>query len=207
WLHPGEPVFDRFCATLLARHAGRAKQGAIFVDPHANAPYLFHLAQVTVVRQSAPGHSDLLAKQKVKRESRQPEMIESRLIGIRQERDGTIASCPVEHLLLLRGAQSIAPGSVPLARLARGMTEAARDWLESEALLSFVEHHRANLQKGLPERVAWVMRGFDYKSAELVANRQRLSEEARRGDPRASAELTRIRDRQRQLAIEKERCL
>ena len=50
WLHPGEPVFDRFCATLLSRHEDEARRGAFFVDPHASEPYLFHLARVTVVR-------------------------------------------------------------------------------------------------------------------------------------------------------------
>ena len=47
WLHPGEPVFDRLCATLLARHEGEARRGACFVDPHAREPYLFHLARVS----------------------------------------------------------------------------------------------------------------------------------------------------------------
>ena len=53
WLHPGEPVFDRFCAVLLSRHEDEARRGAFFVDPHADAPYLFHLARVSVLRRPA----------------------------------------------------------------------------------------------------------------------------------------------------------
>ena len=44
WMHPGEPVFDRFRDTLLSYQGNEARRGAIFVDPHAEAPYLFHLA-------------------------------------------------------------------------------------------------------------------------------------------------------------------
>ena len=51
WMHPGEPVFDRFCATLLSRHGDEAQRGVIFIDPHAGSPYLFHLARVSVVRR------------------------------------------------------------------------------------------------------------------------------------------------------------
>jgi len=67
-----------------------------------------------------------------------------RLIGLRQEINGTIALCPVEHLLLLRGTDRVPPGSVPLARLARGLTDAAAEWLEGDALARMVEEHRAH---------------------------------------------------------------
>ena len=118
WLHPGEPVFDRFCAALLARHEDEARRGAFFVDPHAGAPYLFHLARVSVVRRPGPIES---AGRAVKPASGQTdehgrvEIVESRLIGLRQDGDGVIQPCPLEHLLLLRGAPNVAPGSVPLA--------------------------------------------------------------------------------------------
>ena len=91
WLHPGEPVFDRFCATLLSRHGDAAQRGAIFIDPHATAPYFFHLAQVSVVRrQPACDASDLLAETRATGPAHVTEIIENRLIGLRQESDGTI---------------------------------------------------------------------------------------------------------------------
>ena len=37
WMHPGEPVFDRFRAVLLSLRGDEARRGAIFVDPHAEA--------------------------------------------------------------------------------------------------------------------------------------------------------------------------
>jgi superfamily II DNA or RNA helicase/DNA-binding XRE family transcriptional regulator len=208
WMHPGEPVFDRFCATLLSRRGDEARRGAIFVDPHTKAPYLFHLAQVSVVRrQPATEDFDLFKDDFGRHDSVRSEIIESRLIGLRQESDGTIALCPLEHLLLLRGAHGIPPGSVPLARLARGLADAAAEWIKGNALARMVEEHRARIESALPERLDWITRGYDHKTAELIAKRQRVSEAARQGDPHAKAELTRVREQQRQLAAEKERRL
>jgi superfamily II DNA or RNA helicase len=204
WLHPGEPVFDRLCETLLSRCGDEALRGAIFIDPTASSPYLFHLVQVFVERrQPLPDSADLLSARE-REQSAPSDIVESRLLGIRQESNGAIALCPVEHLLLLRGAQEAAPGSVPLAGLARGLTEAAAEWLRNHALAQMVEEHRARIMATLPDRLDWVMRGYDHKTAELVAKRQRLTEEARSGDPRAKAELTRVKEQQRQLSTERD---
>ena len=81
-MHPGEPVFERFQSALLERRSGEALRGAIFVDPNAEAPYLFHLAQV--VRQSAATAD-------------RSETVETRPIGLRQESDGAVSLCPLEH--------------------------------------------------------------------------------------------------------------
>lgn len=208
WMHPGEPVFDRFCATLLSRHASEAQRGAFFIDPYTKVPYLFHLIQVSVVRrQPALEAAGLFADHSTHQKDPRSEVIESRLIGLRQESDGTITFCPLEHLLLLRGARDVAPGSVPLARFARGLTQAASEWLKDEALYHMVDEHRARAESMLPDRLDWVTRGYDHKTAELIAKRQRVNEEVLRDDPRAKAELTRVKDQQRQLTAEKERRL
>ena len=207
WLHPGEPVFDRFCATLLSRYSDHALRGAIFVDPYATTPYLFHLAQVSLLRHPHEPYAAELLALPGGRPTPPPELIDSRLIGLRQEVDGNIALCPLEHLLLLRGAGKIAPGSIPLARAARGMIEAAADWLNTDVLERLVEERRALVTSELPERLDWLTRGFDHKTAELIAKRQRLNEDARRGDPKAKAELTRVKDQQRQLMTERDRRL
>ena len=191
WIHPGEPVFDRFRAALLTRRGAEARRGAIFVDPHADAPYLFHLAQVSIAR----------------RDGEQRETIESRLIGMRQESDGTVSPCPPEHLLLLRGASDIAPGGVPLARLARGLTDDAEEWLRENALSRMVQECRARIEEGLPERLQWTARGYDYKTAELMVRRRRVSGEARRGDSHMQAELAVVKEAQSRLAMEKKRRL
>ena len=190
WMHPGEPVFESFCEGLLARCGGKGLRGAIFVDPHAEAPYLFHLAQVSVMR----------------RDGERSEMVETRPIGLRQESDGTVSPCPPEHLLLLRGATGVAPGGVPLARLARELTENADEWLKETALRMATEH-RARIEASLPERRRWIARGYDHKTAELMARRQRVGGEARAGDADAQAELAVVREEQRRLVVEKRRGL
>ena len=236
WLHPGEPVFDRFCAALLSRHGDEARRGAFFVDPHASEPYLFHLARVTVVRRptagvaadrdtsyrdgrtdgtpqphetidnrlSGPGHD---ADEHTEGEPPPSETLESRLIGLRQDADGTIEPCPIEHLLLLRGTSDVAPGGVPLARMAARLTDAARAWIDGDALARLVDEHRARIEESLSERLDWVARGCDHRAAELIARRQRIGRKARAGDAAAATELARVKEEQRRLAADKDRRL
>ena len=191
WMHPGEPVFERFCAALLARRAGEAVRGAIFIDALAEAPYLLHLAQTTILR----------------RDGEALEMVESRPVGLRQESDGAISTCPLEHLLLLRGARGIPPGGVPLARQARRLTESAEAWLKEDLLSGMAQECCLSIRQGLPERIHWAARGYDHKIAELMAQRKRLSSDARQGDTRAQAELALVKQEQSQLIAEKKRGL
>ncbi len=168
WLRPGEPVFGRFCAVLLSRHADEARRGAVFVDPHADAPYLFHLARVSVVRQRQPlAAGSLAVVDELRGQDANPEVVESRLVGLRQDGDGAIEPIPLEHLLLLRGARDVAPGSVPFARIAARLTDAAREWLVGGALARLVDEHRARIERSLPERLDWLARGSDHKAAAL----------------------------------------
>src|SRR5262249_37940615 len=161
-----EPVFDHFCDALLSRRSGEARRGAIFVDPHAKEPYLFHLGEVDVLRRGAGADATaLFPNGPVAGDGLDADIVETRLIGLGQERDGSIARCPLEHLLLLRGANAAAPGGVPLARLARELTDSATQWLRSDALAHMVEDHRARIESALPERLDWVARGYDYKTA------------------------------------------
>ena len=211
WLHPGEPVFDRFCAVLLSRHEDEARRGAFFVDPHAEAPYLFHLARVSVVRRPAAvdstGRGAGRGGARIDREEPRFETVESRLIGLRQGGAGDIEPCPLEHLLLLRGARGVAPGSVPLARVASGLAAAAREWINADALAHLVDEHRARIERSLPERLDWIARGCDHRTAELIARRQHIGRKARAGDAGAAAELARVKDEQRRFAADKDRRL
>ena len=86
WLHPGEPVFDSISASILGRFGDHALRGAVFVDPYAAEPYLFHLAVVTVIRKGAviDGSEHATAER----------LLESRLIGLRQLSDGTVEESP-----------------------------------------------------------------------------------------------------------------
>ena len=98
-------------------------------------------------------------------------------------------------------AKRVASGNVPLARLARGLVETAREWLAGETLVRMAEECRARIESALPERRDWVARGYDYRIAELMARRRHLSEKA--GRPAAEALLARVRKEQRHIAAEK----
>ena len=207
WLHPGEPVFDRFCTALLSRYEDEALRGAIFIDPHADSPYLFHLAHVSVVRRQPTAAPDVSHQHGTNREGAASEVVESHLVGLRQDSSGAIKPCPVEHLLLLRGTQNVKPGSIPLARQARRLVEAATEWLQGVTLARMVDEHRAQIESGLPERLDWATRGYDHQAAEFIAKRQRVNERARGGDSHAQGELTTVKTQQRRLNEDKERCL
>ena len=191
WLHPGEPVFDTLSAAVRERLGAEGLRGAVFSDPYATEAYLFHIARVSVQQQPPLDARD--------QADGEPQLVESRLVGLRQTSDGAVKECPVEHLLLLRGAGGIAPGGVPLATLARGIAGEAAYFLEEEVSEQIVQAHRQRRLDDLPRRLEFVNRGFDYQAAELAAARSSLREKAASGDRQAAEELAKVRERQRSL--------
>ena len=130
WIHPGEPLFDHISDYVTQRFGREALRGSVFVDPYSTEPYLFHLALVTVEQERSDSESEmaelLTSQEEGVEHSRN--LRESSLVGLRQESDGSVKECPVEHLLLLRGAKDFAPGREPLAALARNMVEVAGEY-------------------------------------------------------------------------------
>ena len=214
WMHPGEPVFDRFSSSLCSRYRGAALRGAVFRDPTAADPYLFHLARISVRRRLPEGET-------VERgegghygghyggddggdDAGRGEVIESRLVGLRQDDEGRLEPMPLEHLLLLRGAADALPGAVPVARRARSLIVDAEEWLRSEELARLAADCRARAETALEGEVEWANRGFDHRLADLVAERQRLRKAAARGEPGAGERLAAVRERQRRFREERE---
>ena len=134
------------------------------------SPYLFHLARVSVVRARPPpvapavcgAYGPPVATGSLTRLSRAGWSACGRS-GV-----GAVAPCPLEHLLLLRGARNVAPGSVPLARN-RGVGWRTKPAIGcgTKQLVRLVDEHRARIEQSLPERLEWVARGWDHKAAEL----------------------------------------
>ncbi len=129
-----------------------------------------------------------------------PRLVDSRLIGLRQNGDGTVEEAPVEHLLLLKGAPDFPPGSEPLAGTARSLVQEAEGFAKDNVVGRMVQAHRQRLIEDLDERLGFVARGFDYQAAELAAARARLTERVQAGDHRVAGELDRVRERQRSLS-------
>lgn len=197
WVHPGEPIFEAFRALVAERLGTQALRGAVFVDPEADRPYLFHLALVTVVREADPEFAELA----------HPETLECRLVGVKQYEGADIHPCPVEYLLLLKGGNGLPPVGQRLAASARALREQAEAYLQERVARERALEHRRRLLASLEERSAFINRGFDYQEAELAAARAKQSQRLRSGKARAQQELDRIREQQRNLSRRRESAL
>ena len=197
FLHPGEPFFDTFLGYITSCFARQALSGGVFVDVTADAPYLFHLAEICVIRKADPRIPTLA----------QEETIETRLVAMREEAGGKIQPCPVESLLLLRGGSGIPAQALSLASAARAHLPGVEEALRNQVLNPRVVDHQQSLLRELPERENFIKRGYAYQEAELAAARARYTEKANGGDPAAKGELTRIKERQRALSAQRELAL
>ncbi len=197
WLHPGEPVFERFRALTSERLADVGTRGAVFVDPSATKPYLFHMALLSIVRKADPELPDLA----------QEEVLDCRLVGVRQYEGSEIAICPVEHLLLLKGGRGLPASAQRLAVAAAGDKEQARAYLAERVARKMALERKKALADSVPEREGFIRRGFDYQEAELAAARAKHSEKARSGNRKAIEALEDVKRQQRELANHRENTL
>ena len=207
WIHPGEPVFECISELILRRFGRDGLRGSVFFDPYATKPYLFHIAAVSVEQhnQDNTESSDLFD---FSSDSEMvPKLLESRLVGLRQSDNGTVEESPVERLLLLRGAENFAPSSVPLARLSNDMASDAAAFVSEKTLKHLAELHRNRCLDDLPSRLKLVNRAFGFRTADLAAERSRLAERVRTGDPNAEEELSEIKKLQRSLSESRNRHL
>jgi superfamily II DNA or RNA helicase len=195
FLHPGELIFDRWQSVFCDHFTLQALRGAVFIDPSAEKPYFYHLALITVTREADP------TMQAFKRS----ELLECRLVGLRQEENGKIITCPVEHLLLLQKGSWQSATPLPLATTVARSREQARAYALSVIAEKAAVAQREALQATLAERERFIEHGFAYQNAELFEIRKRLSERAQAGDGRG--ELTRIKTQQKELQNRKTQAL
>lgn len=191
WIHPGEPVFERFRSIVSDRLGDEALRGAVFVDPTAERPYIFHLALANIVRGADPALPDLAHE----------ETLECRLVGVRQYEGAEVAVCPVEHLLLLKGGRGLADAAAQrLALRAADLKEQAEAFIIERIARENATQRRLAMLETLIEREQFVRRGFDFQEAELASARVIQSEKARTGNAAAVKALSEIKDQQRTLA-------
>ena len=193
WMHPGEPVFERFRAIVSDRLGDQALRGAVFVDPTADKPYLFHLALVHVVRRADADIPDLATE----------DVLDCRLVGVKQSEGSEVALCPVEHLLLLRGGHGLPAAAQRLAVTAEKLQDQANAFLVERISRGMAVERRDALLATLPDREQFIRRGFDFQEAELAAARLALSEKARTGNKAAQNELAKIKTHQKELSARK----
>jgi len=189
WVHPGEPVFERFRAIVSDRLGDQALRGAVFIDPTSDKPYLFHLALVGVVRQADPELPELAME----------DVIDCRLVGVKQYEGAEVVLCPVEHLLLLKGGHGLAPAAQRLAMIAEKLKDQAEGFMVERVARSMAMERRKSLLDTLPEREQFIQRGFDFQEAELAAARVKQSEKAHSGNTAAVKALKDVKQQQRSL--------
>ncbi|MCC6533590.1 MAG: DUF3883 domain-containing protein [Burkholderiales bacterium] len=190
FLHPGEPVFDRLSTLAIERCRSAGRQGAVFTDPSATRPYLFHVARVSVVRRADQAFASL----------QREEVLDERLVGIRQFADNRMLEAPVEQLLLLKPGAKVDPAAVPF--LAQGDTyrEAAYQHTRDALLARLCELQSLSARSRLEQTEAYLRRAYDYQESELASTRKRYTDRSRGGDQKADAELDRIKHEQRGLS-------
>ena len=197
FLHPGERFYDHFFGYITQRLSAQALSGGVFVDAAAAHPYLFHLAEVCVIRR-ADEQIDTLSME---------ETIESRLVAVREDVDGSLQPCPVESLLLLRGGSEIAPDALGLAASARLRLPNVEEFIRLSLIQPRAIAHQEQLLQELPQREFFIRKGFDFQESELLSARTRYTEKANAGDAHARGELTRVKARQRSLETQRQAAL
>jgi len=190
FLHPGEPVFERLSAIAIEESRLAGLRGAIFTDVSATASYLYHVARITVVRGIDPGIPAFHTQ----------EIIEQRLVGIKQFADGRMIETPVEHLLLLKPTTKTNSGSVVFLAQSDTWRLAAREHMHREVAAGLADLQRMNASNRLQETEDYLRRAFDYQESELAAARKRYTEKAREGNRTAHVELERIKQQQKTVA-------
>ena len=95
---------------------------------------------------------------------------------------------PVETLLLLKGASNFAPGSEPLAAMAKGLVSEAEGFARDAVTASLVQGHRQEILRTMPEHVDFAARGFDFQAAELAAARSHLQQRVTSRRPAGDAD-------------------
>ncbi len=191
WMHPGEPVFDRLANEIILRRRDDGLRGAVFVDPCADEPYLFHVALASVEQAAQSGAEGATAPD--------ARLLDMRLVGLRQNADGAVEEWPVERLLLLRGAPGFAPGRERLAILAGKLVADAEEFVRDVVCGQLVQAQRQRIVADLPSRQERISRGYRFQEAELAARRNNLLAAARDGDALAQRELKEVKTRQRSL--------
>ncbi len=197
FLRPGEYFFDRYRIYFCEREAETAIRGGVFTDPYATEPYLYHLAEVGVIRRADPGDPELLLEQTV----------ETRLVALRQPLGAQPVPCPVEHLMALRPLLRAPPEAWPSHSQTEETLIQAAAYTRTAIAEPLAAEHRSRLAASIPGREAFLRTGFDFQEGDLLELRTKLKSQAEAGDPVARRRLEDIRAKQEELKTREERAI
>lgn len=184
WIHPGEPVFDKFRELLGDIACEDARRGAVVVDPTSDSSYLLHLAKARIIRRADPSLPALA----------NDEILEQVLVAIRQFEDGRMEARPIEEFLLLEPRDGGLPlDAQRLAISAQGRVEEARGFLISSVAKNLVQRQRDVMNKDLASRIEFLRKGFLFEQKQLVEARALWTKRRRDAHPSAEKEISRIK--------------
>ncbi|MFW6150174.1 MAG: helicase-related protein [Chloroflexota bacterium] len=198
FLRPGELFFDRYSVYFCDRVSQDALRGATFVDPYAAEPSLYHLALVSAVRRADPQFPEVFGADQV---------LEKRLVALKQTLDGEPAECPVELLMVLRPATHVSPLALPAHDQVTEAFARATAYLENMVAQPMAQQRAEHMVASVNSREAFLHAGFDYQEAELLQSRAKLRERADAGDTAAKRALEGVKRKQRAIAAQRERAL
>jgi superfamily II DNA or RNA helicase len=191
YLHPGEGVYEAVTTIFLGRCADPADQGALFLDPEAEEPYLFYLAKVPILKERvAGGNSSELVK----------ETVDEVMVGVRRFADGRCEEAPA-HLLLDLLDGDPADGTSLLDEWAGIIGDTGR--VEAFIYDSFgapaLERSKAEIEDRFAERLRQLQSAFGLYEAELLERRRRLKDAVAKGEPAAKTKLSACEEELRSL--------
>ncbi|WP_295450143.1 DUF3883 domain-containing protein [uncultured Thiodictyon sp.] len=168
----------------------------LFTDAAGSAPYLFHVARMSVIRAADPDSPSHQTE----------EVIEQRLVGLKQYQD-RLEEAPVEQLLLLRPGRGTSPGSLVFLARAETWRLAVLDYLIHITLGDLTERRRLAATETLAQTKELLGLAYDYQAWELTTARKEYAKQARAGNVKAQAEVERIRAQQAGLAQRRARAI
>lgn len=177
YLHPGEAVFDAVAAWFQSHFSHFGERGGLYFDESADAPYLFYLAKVPILREPA-------------NEGDKPETIDEAMIGVRRFADGKCEATPAHWLMTLIAAEENESADLP-----RDLLAVADELAPVEAFLYEIEgtprleRLRADALERLPERQRQLREAYNLREAELLEQRRILKEAVAKNIPAAKSKL------------------
>jgi hypothetical protein len=135
------------------------------------------------------------------------ELVESRLVGLKQTSGSHIEPCAIEHLLLLKGGHGIPKDAQRFTVKGNEMVEQISAYLLERVAREQAGRHRERLESDLDNKEEFIKKGFAYREAELAAARAYHTPKARKGNRKALDALTEVKKQQRQLREQKEEAL
>ncbi len=197
FLRPGEPVFDALCDEVVRKFSPDTQRGAVLCDPTSERPYL---AGVFSVQLGELGATPVATGSRV--------CLDRRVVGFKLFTDGTSETFEFNHLIALPAA----PKS--LFSTAGDFLANRPEWVErldklarASAESAILQPVRAELRAEADLRQQDLLRGFDYRAAQLASDRSDAARKAREGDAEAAERLEKVKIEQSGLAEEKAQAL